>query len=88
MNRDNVTAIRGGPIYQRSRPNPHVITMLEDLLERARAGNVIGLVAVDVDEAGLACWHKAGKTGGFSLLGGVAALQSYLSDAANGEDDL
>jgi len=39
---DKVVSLRGEPIYQGS-PQPDVITELEQLLEQARSGEVVGL---------------------------------------------
>lgn len=64
----NVTALYGGPIGVRE-PDPEVIETLEKLLEAARAGEIVGIMAASVCYDRLGRYDVAGKTANYAIVG-------------------
>lgn len=75
----SVVSLHGGDVPQTAQPRQTVITALEELLERAKAGEVqaVGYAALHAD--GLTSWCWSGIVGGSHGLIGAAAM---LTDAA------
>jgi hypothetical protein len=75
----NVTAIRGG-ITGELTPNAACIEALEDVLERARAGQVVGVAISELYHDGLAGWQLGGFLGGYALMGAQLMLLDALKE--------
>jgi hypothetical protein len=58
-------------------PNESVVAELEQLLEAARAGDLIGF-AVACQHRDRVGWCYAGATGGFGILGAIECLKERL----------
>lgn len=74
---DGVVALHGGPTYQRKVVDG-VVETLEDLLERARSGEIICLTAVYTYYDGLAAYTSSGLVGGYSQLGALRMAENSL----------
>jgi len=75
----NVVGIRPGlePTPDEPKPNPDLIKMLEEILDQARAGEVMGLVYVSLHPGDLTTYGYGGRrTRG--VLGTLLMLQHYL----------
>ena len=61
-------------------PNLAVVGHIENMLERARSGDVRGVVTVDLDGDGCAAYGVVGSVGGFSMQGALACASAVISD--------
>ncbi|WP_454917436.1 hypothetical protein [Xanthobacter sediminis] len=81
----NVVAIRGGPTGQ-PEPNPTCIATLEEWLERARSGEIVGVALAALHHDGVGSYAVGGRVGGYSMLGALemacAELVKVNSDDA------
>ncbi|TNE43431.1 MAG: hypothetical protein EP341_11455 [Sphingomonadales bacterium] len=84
---DRVVSIDGGPVIDGRDPNPDCVAELEDLLEMARSGEIVGI-------AGTIIHHDEGTsriTAGFCrsprVVGSLAVLQqSFVMGILQDED--
>ena len=74
----------GGQVV--NEPNEHAIELLRELLERAEAGEIIGVGAVALHENGQASYYFRGRIGGYGMVGAAAILRDRLADVADGTD--
>lgn len=75
----NVASFRpGDPIPVRT-VEPRVVEHLEELLEKARSGEVIGICGAAQYFDGLASWHIVGLTNSFSVIGALQVMQTGLT---------
>jgi len=74
---EKVTSLFGGPTGVLA-PSEFVIRELEELLEAARSGEVIGMVVALALHDGCSRYLIAGTIGGYSLLGSVRLAESEL----------
>lgn len=61
------------------------ISVLVDLIERAEAGEVVGVALCALHHDGLASYSLGGRLGGYALVGAAACMQRLLISAQ--EDD-
>ena len=73
----NVVAISGGPIGT-PEPNELCVTTLEDWLERARSGEIVGVSLAALHHDGLSSWAVGGKIGGHAMIGALEMARSEL----------
>lgn len=78
---EKVTSIFGGPVGI-PEPNMNCISVLEDMLEKARSGEVIGAAVAVMHADGLSSWATGGKCVGFSLIGALEVMKSGIVEAA------
>lgn len=74
---DKVTAIFGGPTYERE-PHPDAIRAAEELLEAVKSGEIIGFGVAKLGFDGLASYELAGTIGSYSMIGAVEVIKSIL----------
>lgn len=60
------------------------VSTLRDLLERAEAGELIGVAAVCVHCDGAASYNIGGRVGGFSAIGALEMAKAELLEVNNG----
>jgi hypothetical protein len=83
----NVVSLTGDPVPGADlEPNAGAIALLEDLLERARAGEVIGVGAVTLHSDRLTSWHLSGRCGGYGMVGAASMLHLAVAAVADGLD--
>jgi hypothetical protein len=76
---EKVVGLRGAIVPQAEPPSPDVIKLLEDMLERARSGDVLG-VSIAVQHSDECCqWRRAGLTS-YRLLGFVHGMAGQMAD--------
>ena len=82
-----VSSIFGGeiPTGETGEPNESLISFLEDLLERARSGNSVGVIATELHNDRSASWHVVGQVGGFTMLGAATVALDELTSVVRGE---
>lgn len=56
----------------------NAIAVLEDALERARAGEVVGVLVCEQTFDGLATYRFGGRTGTYALTGAVSVALGWL----------
>lgn len=77
-----VVSISGGPIPVEG-PDPEVIAHIEDLMERARRGEIKEIAVAWVSASGRIGNSWQGRTDGFVLMGAISMLNhDYLSSAS------
>lgn len=78
---NDVTYIRGArPDDSGSEPRPALVEYLEELLERARSGDLQGIVTVGSDADGYASYGLVGACGGFSMQGALACVSTLVAE--------
>lgn len=78
----NITSLYGGPTGQ-PEPVQSCIEVLSELLEMAKAGQVIGATVVMLHCDGLASYAIGGRVGGYSLIGAMEAAKLVLMGASH-----
>lgn len=83
LNADNVTSLHGAQV-EGGQPNAGCIAKLQELLERAEAGEITGIACASLHGDNTASYTIAGLVGPYSLLGAVdmskAELQGLMKD--------
>ena len=74
-----VVSLRGNEIVPPGTPRPKVIALLEDLLERARSGELMVLSAVWQSSDESYSFHHEGR-GGYGLVGALETLKTKIVD--------
>lgn len=78
-----VTSLNGGPVGVLA-PNEDAIELLEDMLERAKSGDIVGVAVCALHYDAAASYSVAGLVGGYSLLG---ALEMAKAELIEGNQD-
>ena len=81
----SIVSITGGRAIYSGEPDQTTVELLEDLLERARAGEIQGVVGAMVYRDSTACGFCAGYRNN-TLLGALARRQHQLAAALIGDD--
>ena len=76
---DKIVSMRGGSVLG-GEPSDTLVKYLEDLLEQARSGHVVGIAAATVEASGVASYSIVGRVGGFGLSGALACAQHLLCE--------
>ena len=76
---DNVTALHG-EVMQTGRPHEGCVKALRELLARAEAGEVVGIVCASLHSDNLASYTLAGLIGPYSLNGAIDLAHDELRD--------
>lgn len=77
---DNIVALNGNPINgSPSEPSQFLIEALEDLLERAKSGQIVGMAAVSLEHDGQSPYCLVGRIGGFNMAGSLSTLTHILN---------
>ncbi len=71
----------GGEPLNTGQPVPTVVEALEDLLERARSGDVIGIAVAVTHHDNLASYQVNGANGSYSILGAIDVIRDLLLGA-------
>ncbi len=66
-------------------PNERCIKALEDVLERAKSGEIVGVGIVCLYHDNFGSYHIAGTVGGYSMLGAATVLANKLAAIVEGE---
>lgn len=75
----NVTSLHGAVVPD-GEPNPNCVAKLEELLERAKAGDVTGIALAALHSDNTASTAVVGNVGPYSLLGAVDMARRDLQD--------
>lgn len=82
----NVVTIHGGSADPRAGvPNDTVIEYLEELLERARSGDVQGIAGGYLDRDLVASYFVIGKAGTYGMTGALVCATNRVARIADGE---
>lgn len=78
----DVTYIRGAQPDngEPAEPNLALIKYLENLLDRARSGDLQGIVTVGMDADGLAAYGLIGSCGGFAMQGALTLVSTLVAE--------
>jgi hypothetical protein len=84
-----VVTIWGGYRLPPGEAVPEVVAQLEELLERARSGVIVGMIVVAADPERDACVYTSGLTHGFAVIGALhCAITRAAHDANQNFDDV
>lgn len=81
---DNVVAVFGGPKHK-PEVNEGAIQAIEALLEKARSGEVIGVVLVALHHDRLTSYLTGGFVGSYSMIGGLEVAKSELIEVCRND---
>ena len=81
---EKVISLNGGPLGK-PQPNADCIRALEDWLEKARSGQIIGVGMVGLGFNDTGQWAVAGVVGGFSMVGALEIVRDELVKIVRGE---
>lgn len=65
--------------------NESAVSVLRDALERAEAGDVVGVVVCRLHSDGLSSYDVAGMIGGYSLLGALGCARADVEEVVRGD---
>lgn len=68
---NNVVSLGGGPALDNREPSEALISHLEDLLERARSGEIMGMAAATLYRDRTTAYSVVGAIEGFSMVGAL-----------------
>jgi hypothetical protein len=74
-----VTALFGG-LTSAPTPDENCVEVLENLLEKARGGEVIAVAIAAKHHDGLATANHGGKIAGYALIGALEVIKTCLID--------
>jgi len=75
---DKIVTLRGEAFQQRHRPDPEGIAALEEMLERLRAGNLVGYVFIGETADAAHTTIRSGPFGITAMIGRVERLKHLL----------
>ena len=81
---DNVASLHGGEIM-RGEPNAGCVAKLRELLERAEAGDITGIVCASLHSDKTASFAIAGMVGPYAMLGSVEMAKDRLIELMRAE---
>lgn len=73
----NVVSLNGGPTGVPT-PNQNAIQVLRMLLDKAEAGEIVGVAAAALHYDHLASWQMGGLVGSFGLVGAIEVMRADL----------
>lgn len=79
-----VVSLRGGEIQPPGEVRPNVVELAEEILERARSGEIMGLSAV-LHHSDEACSFRHVGPTDFRVLGCLETLKAWIIQQINGE---
>jgi hypothetical protein len=82
---DNVAPLFGGPRHVRE-VNEIAVAALEEALEAARSGEVVGVVIARLHHDNLSSYQIAGKIGGYGIIGALEVVKAELTHLHIEED--
>lgn len=74
----NIVGLRGQPTPDNADPVPSVVEALEEMLEAARAGHLIGLGCVTIDRNQIGGYSLTGYLSSYAALGAADLLKTNL----------
>ena len=63
------------------------VECLENLLEAAKSGQIVGIAYSVLEYDGTACFGVFGRSGGFGMVGALEAAKTILNDANLGDEE-
>lgn len=72
-----VVSLTGGLTHQRE-VVPNCVSVLEDLLERARAGEIVGVAVAGLYYDATAAYWVGGRVGGYGMIGALEMIRADL----------
>ena len=74
---DNVVTLTGASVVQ-NKPNETCVRALRELLERAEAGDFVGIACAVLHGDATASYRVCGSVGGYSLVGANECVRAHL----------
>lgn len=78
-----VVSLTGGLTHQRE-VVPGCVSVLEDLLERARAGEIVGVAVAGLRYDATAAYRVGGRVGGYGMIGALEMIRADLVEINRG----
>lgn len=76
----------GGMTYERE-VVPATIDALEQVLEAAKSGEIVGVAITTLDHKGMGGYAIAGRVGGYSMIGAIEMIKAELVTVNWGDDE-
>lgn len=80
-----VVSLNGSPLPEPGQPSEQLVAFLEDQIERAKAGEIVGFAGAVLNKDRGATFWVVGFTGGFSMVGALECAQRHLAKIAAGD---
>lgn len=81
-----VVSLTGAPVGDSREPVPACVECVEDVLDRARSGEIVGLATVILNHDGVVGWHMAGRVGGYGMVGAAELIKTLLLETARDDN--
>lgn len=75
-----VVSMNGLPVTAPGEVSKETVEHLEDLLERAKSGEVIGFVGVAMDRDETVAYHGAGRIASYQIMGALSGAAMKVND--------
>ncbi len=75
-----VVSMNGSPITAPGEVSKETVERLEDLLERAKSGEVIGFVGVSMDRDETVAYHGAGRIASYQVMGALSGAAMKINE--------
>jgi hypothetical protein len=82
-----VISLNGGNDMTPGRVNANAVKSLEDALEQAKSGQLVGVSITKRFSDGMGAWENGGTVGGFSMLGAAVCAMEELTRIALGKEE-
>lgn len=87
MSDSKIVSLNGNDLPEPGKPNPKIVELLEQLLERAQAGETAGILVVDVDhECRSRYWIYGQNLSTYNATGAAFAAAHELAKDITRED--
>ena len=80
----DVVSFKGAPFGQKE-VNSICVDVLQDLLRRAEAGELVGIALGALHYNSETSWHVAGHVGGYAMIGALEMAKADLIDVNRGD---
>lgn len=74
----NVVSVHGGPVPMAKENSPALIGYLEELLEQAKSGEILGMAAATMYRDRTTAYSVVGVIEGFSMVGALEMAKATL----------
>ncbi len=83
----SVVNINGAVDITPGKPNPECVSALEEALEQARSGEIIGVTIIKRHYDRAASFYSSGVIGSYAMIGALQCAQAEMVGISLGDDD-
>lgn len=81
MANDKIVSMNGAPVPEARDPSPVLVGYLEDMLEQAKSGEILGMATATMHSDRTTGYSVVGIVEGFSMLGALELAKFSLIEA-------